>query len=647
MATSEKKTQTPPAGRGAGAKERPSRGAAGLYLTVIFLGALAILYVSERMVLETNWLRYGLDAIGLGAILAAIALRAKRRSAAQGGARTVEGMILVGYLFGLLAVLLYAAQADRVMDLLRGHFENAKIAEHYSGALTALWPMVLLLAMAPTIFVEISYGPMDTKRTVELARIHRSAASGLVLTMTVGVCVLVNFVVSEFNKSVDLSYFKTTRASESSKNMVKNLSEPMTAYLFFPGANEALDEVLPFFEDLRRESKLLTVKVVDHALEPGLAKEYAVTDNGSVVLVRKKQHELLALGTKIARAKNKLRKLDAEFQTAFTKLSRGQKTAYFTVGHEERTQEERDGVKGSGIRDLRSILQELNYAVKDLGISQGLAQEIPDDATLVVIAGPRKDFQGAELEALRKYLEKGGRVMVFLDPEAGIDLAGLLGPFGLKYLPTALANDRSFVRATYTQADRHFLYSNRYSSHPCVGTLSRNSNQVATLFQGVGALQEMPPTISSPAGRPQVQFVIQSLAQTFNDANGNFVFDSPAEVRKVWDLASVVTLKLPKGAAKTTGKKDEREMRLLVVGDSDMLTDKLLRNPGNGYFFVDTLRWMGGEEEAMGETTSEEDVRIMHTRKEDQVWFYLTIFGVPSLVLIGGLVYSRRIRRRP
>ena len=42
----------------------------------------------------------------------------------------------------------------------------------------------------------------------------------------------------------------------------------------------------------------------------------------------------------------------------------------------------------------------------------------------------------------------------------------------------------------------------------------------------------------------------------------------------------------------------------------------------------------------------EEDVRIAHTRQEDVVWFYSTIFGVPLLVLGAGILYNH-LRRRP
>ena len=50
---------------------------------------------------------------------------------------------------------------------------------------------------------------------------------------------------------------------------------------------------------------------------------------------------------------------------------------------------------------------------------------VPDDATIVVIAGPTTDFFPPEIEALNAYVAKGGKVMVMLDPllKAGADAA--------------------------------------------------------------------------------------------------------------------------------------------------------------------------------------------------------------------------------
>jgi hypothetical protein len=90
----------------------------------------------------------------------------------------------------------------------------------------------------------------------------------------------------------------------------------------------------------------------------------------------------------------------------------------------------------------------------------------------------------------------------------------------------------------------------------------------------------------------------------------------------------------------------ENEMRAFVLADADGLATRVLAGyPPNQYLLADALRWLGGEESFAGEVSSEEDVRIEHTKQEDLVWFYSTIFGVPALVLAAGLVLARRSRR--
>jgi len=90
----------------------------------------------------------------------------------------------------------------------------------------------------------------------------------------------------------------------------------------------------------------------------------------------------------------------------------------------------------------------------------------------------------------------------------------------------------------------------------------------------------------------------------------------------------------------------EEKMRLIVLADADALSDQVIGNLGNYFLFEDGLKWLLGEEQLLGSVGTEEDVKIMHTKEEDVVWFYTTIFAVPLLVLGIGVVYNRfRLRR--
>jgi hypothetical protein len=56
------------------------------------------------------------------------------------------------------------------------------------------------------------------------------------------------------------------------------------------------------------------------------------------------------------------------------------------------------------------------------------------------------------------------------------------------------------------------------------------------------------------------------------------------------------------------------------------------------------LNWFLGEEQIIGDTTSEEDVRVQFRKEEDALLFYGTSFGVPLPILGLGVWVSRRRR---
>jgi hypothetical protein len=110
------------------------------------------------------------------------------------------------------------------------------------------------------------------------------------------------------------------------------------------------------------------------------------------------------------------------------------------------------------------------------------------------------------------------------------------------------------------------------------------------------------------------------------------------EQNEVLNLMAAVTFKLE--------GKDAGEGRAIVMGDGDFMTNKVAPNNGNMLPFVDSLGWLIGNEDLTGETSSEEDVAIEHSREQDKVWFYATTFAMPAPIVFAGLWVARRRRRR-
>jgi len=188
---------------------------------------------------------------------------------------------------------------------------------------------------------------------------------------------------------------------------------------------------------------------------------------------------------------------------------------------------------------------------------------------------------------------------------------------------------RHHRRLTGTPSDRGLIFSSTYSAHPIVTNARRQAGRIATIFVRGGGLERR------AGSEAQVTFPLRTGTGFWLDVDGDWErgADEPeAELNLI--------------AAVTVPNEGGEEGRVVVIADADFVSDVVLRNPGNALVFGDVMQWFLGEEEIIGDTATEEDVRIEHTRDEDKVWFYGTSFGAPLPLLLLGLWMALRRRRR-
>jgi hypothetical protein len=294
---------------------------------------------------------------------------------------------------------------------------------------------------------------------------------------------------------------------------------------------------------------------------------------------------------------------------------------------------------------FKKRLGELNYEVKDLGLID-LAKDVPDDATVVIMLAPSVPLQPAEWAALSRYLDKGGRLMIAMDPKADPALGELEGKLGVKFNPASVTDDQAFLPQRGTMADRRFAITTQFSAHASTTSLSRSVDKGLVLIDS-GALEDAP--LQTGAQGPKKTVTIRSMESSFLDANDNYTFDAASEKRQRWNIAEV--FEGPK--LKDAEGKDRDGYRVALFADTDLFADALVQSMGraaivlvSGPLLDDTVRWLGGEESFVGDVVSEDDKPIQHTKSQDAVWFMLTLVGAPILVLTLGLVGTWARRRK-
>ena len=605
-------------------------------LLPLYLAGLVLVFLGERVVGSDN-ARMVSSGAGVLAIVASVGLRFAR--AGQGDADRKRAERSLGFLSlgGLCAVGLYFLTTETGRNLVGVGHATPQTRARFEGALQVTFVSLLCVTVLPLVFGEIALGPMRRAARIEARRVASALRAGVTLGAALVYVSLLTYAAGELDLKVDFSYFRTARPSDSTRKVLASTSEKVKAQVFFPQLNEVGTEVMGYLKDLRQGSPNLEVEEVDRLMAPGAAKEAKVSRDGIVVLSRGGSRETLSLDVEMKNAAGKLKTLDADFQKALLKVMREAKTAYFTVGHGELTENKSDAAEGRTGKNIKKLLESQNYSVKDLGLTQGLGSEVPADATMVVVLGPSVAFLPEEVTALQRYADRGGHLLLGLDPDAKVDLAPLAAIVNLTWSPTVLAHEKALVRRRGNDSDKGVVVSNRFSSHASVSTLSRNAARMPVVFPGASSLEK-----KDPSSDLLIDFAVKSLGDVFEDKNGDFLFDKATEKRAAWNLVAAVTKHLPPGP----NGKDPPELRAFVVADADAMSDAALGNEANVYFTADALRWLGGEESFSGAITNTEDVRIEHTKQKDVIWFYATILGGPSIVAGLGLAVSRRARRR-
>jgi ABC-type uncharacterized transport system involved in gliding motility auxiliary subunit len=443
------------------------------------------------------------------------------------------------------------------------------------------------------------------------------AYATLYIVVALAVVTVANVLADRYDKSYDTTANKRYSLSDQTIKVVKGLKQDLTITYFaqdsqFGTAKDKLDMYAN--------------------LSPRVHVVYADPDKKPLVATQAGFKNLNTAIVQIGANKNEAKSLSEEDLTGaiIRDLKNTARTVCFVSGSGEHLI---DDTGRSGYSRLKELIAKDDYQGKSIDLLQ--KAEVPGDCTVVVVGGPRGDYQQPEVDALKKYVEDGGRALILLDPPLKIGredigenaaLTTLLGSWGVT--PNKdLILDFNPVGQLAGLGPQVALVT-RYDSHPIVNEMKGT----ATGFPLSRSLD------TKSGDKTTVEKLFDSsdssLATTKLDSD-RIDPNDPKNKKGPLTIAAAGTYKTAK---------ENSQGRFVVVGSSLWAANSFLPFNGNRDLALNTMNWLSSDEDLISIRPKEpEDRKLTMTRSQVR-WVGITsLLLVPLLVICTGLsVWWRR-----
>jgi len=436
------------------------------------------------------------------------------------------------------------------------------------------------------------------------------------ILVILAVLVAANFLANRYNKTYDATANKRFTLSDETKKVVGELKQNVTIEYFDQSSGfQAGKDLLDRYANL---SPKVHIQYVDLLKNPVLARAMNVTRQGEAIV---------ELGTKREEAKT----FDEEGVTGalVRALKGGERTICVVAGSGEHRL---DDTSANGLSDFQAAVQKDNYKVEPVDLLQ--KAQVPSECTVLVIAGPTGDYIQPEVDAIKKYVEDGGRAMFLLDPPLRLGrsevsdnaaLVNLLTSWGVTPQKNLLLDENPVSQLVGLDATVPLVTA--YDSHPIV-------NEMAGQATGFPISRSLD---TKNTDKTTVTKLFSTSTNSFATTNL-----SSSDI-KITDKDQRGPFALAAAGTYSTGKPNSQG-RFVVVGNSRWAANQFLRFNGNRNLMLNMMNWLSSDEDLISIRPKEpEDRRITLTVLQFRGLQFTSQFFLPLIVIVGGiLVWAKR-----
>ncbi|HXF91212.1 MAG TPA: DUF4350 domain-containing protein [Nitrospiraceae bacterium] len=484
----------------------------------------------------------------------------------------------------------------------------------YSLAPDKLWLVTLCEGLALVCLIVFFVIHFEALKAFSSRRSTRLGANSvLMVVLFLGILGIVNFLASRHAQRWDFSETQHFTLAPQTYQVLRGLNREVKITVFAQERSQAFNTYRDLLDSYRQASNKLTVQFIDPERRPNIAREYGITRADTAVLESGSQSVRINSPSEL------------ELTSALIRVSKDtKKRLLFLEGHGERSLEDRER---NGYALAKEALIKQGYDVGTVSLLQESA--VPENAAVLIIAGPRRPVTKEEKERIERYVERGGRVMFLIDPDTQTDLDDLLAKWGVELGKGVVVDLQNRLALGDLTALLVSVFTDHEITHDLTSAVLLPLSRHVTFREDAAKDWDFVPLArTSP----------RSWAET--DMKGRVVsFNEKEDVQGPVHLAAALTPKKPPEEGKP-------RPAIVVVGNSSFASNAFLNFPGNTDFFLHAAGWLAEERELISITPKEPALRpFIPNPVQERILLYVQVLSLPFLTFLWGMTVWRKRRR--
>ena len=441
------------------------------------------------------------------------------------------------------------------------------------------------------------------------------------LILFISIIGMLAWITNNYNQPFDLTANKRHSLSNSSINLLNTLNRGVTVHAYTTDniTKKAIAEIIGRYQQVKPDFNLRLLNPdidITEAQKDGIVldKPFAF-----VMHYNERMEHIESLS-------------ENAISNALLRLSRrDNQQVVFLRGHGERD------INGSDNRSYSKI----NRQLSDMGFNTQsinlLESPLPTNTKLVVIAAPSYDYLAGELEKIQNYLADGGNLFWLVDPGKLYGLKKLATSLGLQLQAGVIVDNNTDLRNTLNIDHPAIIPVTEYSPHIITNTIQYNT--LFPITRGISPL-----TNETTVNHWQTEVLFNSFGKSWTEVNGvseEMVFDSSSG-----DISGPITIAvaLHRNTKHSNKKSDQQSQRIIVVGDSDFLSNTYVGAGANLNLGLNMFNWLLGDDDLIStEVKPSPDTKLVLNDIQLMIIAFGFFLIIPALLLIiGARIWYKR-----